>query len=308
MPAFFNGVFGHKPSGGFVPGTGQYPMAQGKAARYLTTGPLCRHASDLLPLLEIIVGSDGFDHGCNEVKEGFQFVRQPIDFSKVKIYWIDENNCPGTKKVSEDMKNALHLCVKHMKEKFGCEIIHASKTFPELKYSFDIWSSMLQEGNPISFTSLMADGKPFSAHKEFLLWLLKGSSVYTLPALGLCVGEELATLLKSKAKRDVEKGLQLKKKFEEVIDQNSIIFYPSYPEPAPKHGKPLVLPVNYVYTGIWNMMEAPVTQVPLGLNKQGIPLGVQVVGAHGNDYLTISVAQELEKAFGGWTPPSQPSL
>ena len=27
MPAFFNGVFGHIPSGGLVPGSGQYPMA-----------------------------------------------------------------------------------------------------------------------------------------------------------------------------------------------------------------------------------------------------------------------------------------
>ena len=31
MPAFFNGVFGHKPSGGLVPGTGQYPMAENEA-------------------------------------------------------------------------------------------------------------------------------------------------------------------------------------------------------------------------------------------------------------------------------------
>ena len=27
LPAFFNGVFGHKPSGELVPGTGQYPIA-----------------------------------------------------------------------------------------------------------------------------------------------------------------------------------------------------------------------------------------------------------------------------------------
>lgn len=42
MPAAFNGIFGHKPTGGLVPGTGQHPMAQGEAARILTTGPLCR--------------------------------------------------------------------------------------------------------------------------------------------------------------------------------------------------------------------------------------------------------------------------
>ena len=33
MPAFFNGVFGHKPTGGLVPGSGQYPAATGAAWR-----------------------------------------------------------------------------------------------------------------------------------------------------------------------------------------------------------------------------------------------------------------------------------
>jgi fatty acid amide hydrolase 2 len=58
-----------------------------------------------------------------------------------------------------------------------------------------------------------------------------------------------------------------------------------------------------MYTAIFNVLELPVTQVPLGIGKRGLPLGVQVVGAHGNDHLTIAVARELEKSFGGWVPP-----
>ena len=50
-------------------------------------------------------------------------------------------------------------------------------------------------------------------------------------------------------------------------------------------------------------MEMPVTQVPLGLNSEGLPLGVQVGATHGNDHLTVAVAMELERAFGGWVPP-----
>jgi fatty acid amide hydrolase 2 len=44
MPAFFNGIFGHKPSPAIIPNEGQVPLAQGEAARYCTTGPLCRCA------------------------------------------------------------------------------------------------------------------------------------------------------------------------------------------------------------------------------------------------------------------------
>jgi fatty acid amide hydrolase 2 len=46
-----------------------------------------------------------------------------------------------------------------------------------------------------------------------------------------------------------------------------------------------------------------VTQVPLGLNGDGIPVGVQVAAAPDNDHVTIAVAQELERTFGGWRPP-----
>jgi fatty acid amide hydrolase 2 len=54
---------------------------------------------------------------------------------------------------------------------------------------------------------------------------------------------------------------------------------------------------------VFNLTGLPVTQVPLGLNEKGLPLGVQVAARVGNDHLTIAVALELERVFGGWTPP-----
>jgi fatty acid amide hydrolase 2 len=54
---------------------------------------------------------------------------------------------------------------------------------------------------------------------------------------------------------------------------------------------------------VFNLTGLPVTQVPLGLNDDGLPLGVQVAAARGGDHRTIAVARELERVFGGWTPP-----
>jgi len=39
-------------------------MAEKDALRYLTSGPLCRRAADLMPLLCILAGPDGVDTGC----------------------------------------------------------------------------------------------------------------------------------------------------------------------------------------------------------------------------------------------------
>src|SRR5262249_8717417 len=61
MPAFFCGVFGHKPTGGLIPNTGQFPIAENDALRYLTTGPLCRRAEDLWPIVRTLAGPDGED-------------------------------------------------------------------------------------------------------------------------------------------------------------------------------------------------------------------------------------------------------
>ena len=61
VPAFFCGVFGHKPSPGLVPNTGHYPPTAGRASEMLATGPLVRRAEDLMPLLSIMAGPDGVD-------------------------------------------------------------------------------------------------------------------------------------------------------------------------------------------------------------------------------------------------------
>jgi len=59
LPAFFNGVFGHKCSPGLIPNSGQFPSANGAEAEgMLSTGPLCRKAVDLWPLLRILAGPD----------------------------------------------------------------------------------------------------------------------------------------------------------------------------------------------------------------------------------------------------------
>lgn len=56
---------------------------------------------------------------------------------------------------------------------------------------------------------------------------------------------------------------------------------------------------------VFNLLSVPVTQCPLGLSSQGLPLGVQIVTTPYNDQYTIALANELEKAFGGWESPAK---
>ena len=136
-----------------------------------------------------------------------------------------------------------------------------------------------------------------------LLRSLWGGSPYTIPSLGLALLEQLPKILPDNTAKFVSEGRALRAELVERIGPNGVMIYPPYASPAPRHRKPLVPPFNWVYTAIMNVMELPSTAVPLGLNAAGLPLGVQVVGIHDHDHVTIAVAKALERAFGGWVPP-----
>lgn len=63
--------------------------------------------------------------------------------------------------------------------------------------------------------------------------------------------------------------------------------------------------VIFSLPAIFNVLGLPVTQCPLGLSSEGLPLGIQLVAASYNDHLTLAVARYLEEAFGGWVLPGK---
>ena len=77
MPAFFNGIFGHKPSTGIVCNMGQIPVANGTLDSYLVTGPLSRFCCDLKPMLKVMMKPEK----VNVLK-----LDDPVDLKKIKVF------------------------------------------------------------------------------------------------------------------------------------------------------------------------------------------------------------------------------
>lgn len=293
IPAFFNGIFGHKPTGGLVPNTGHYPNTEGKALRFLTSGPMAKHAEDLWPVLKIISGDDRQDKGILSFP-----LQEPssVDMKKISVLDVSDN---GMIPISDELKFIQEKAVESL-ARLGAKVTKVQ--LASLKESFFIWTSMLSEAGGRSFKNMMGDGIDINPGIELFKFMV-GSSNHTLPGILLSFAEDVPRLFPQLSKEFVEKGEALKKEFDEIVGENGVMLYPSYPEVAPLHNKPLVNLFHWMYTAIFNVLETPVTQVPLGLNQNSLPLGLQVVGSHGNDHLTIAVAMELEKVFGGWTPP-----
>lgn len=291
MPAFFNGVFGHKPSSGLVPNTGQHPVSHGEALKYLSTGPLARRAEDLWPLVKLLAGPDGVDEACAER----DLAPATVDFSRLRVVDVPDN---GAMPVSPTLQEAQAKAVRHLAS-LGAKVETAR--LPALERSFDIWSSMLSAAGGPTFSELMANGKRYSALLSLVAWTMRRSD-HTLPALALSLLEGATKLTPGRTRAFVEQGHRLRAELNELLGDDAILVYPSFSRPSPRHYQPLVMGFHWVYTAILNVMELPVTQVPLGLSPTG-PTGVQVAAAHGRDHATMAVALELERAFGGWVPP-----
>lgn len=294
MPAFFNGVFGHKPSGGLVPGSGQYPMANNQALRYLTTGPLCRKSADLKPLLKLLSGKDGLDEGVLDFNIDWE---EKLEYSKLEVISITDN---GIISVSSELKEIQSKVLNFLKSK---GVKERKIEFPELKNSFEIWSAMLSASGGSSFENLLFQGRDYNLGLEVIKSIF-GQSEFTLPGLGLAVIEKIPKIFPSDTKKFIDLGLRLKEKFNKLLNKNTILLFPSYSSTAPYHNEPILRTLDWIYTAIINVMELPSTQVPLGLSESGLPLGLQIISNIGRDIQCINIAIELEKEFGGWVPPN----
>ena len=78
----------------------------------------------------------------------------------------------------------------------------------------------------------------------------------------------------------------------------------------PKGDKPLCVngePKVYFEALRWTtpvgQVYLPSTVAPIGLSKNGLPIGIQVVGRYGADRTTIKFAGFLSELCGGYQPP-----
>jgi fatty acid amide hydrolase 2 len=105
-----------------------------------------------------------------------------------------------------------------------------------------------------------------------------------------------------RVRRLLERGHELAAELREAIG-DGVLLHPAHPRVALLLGATVGRPWLLTPSAVFNLAGLPVTEVPLGLSGAGLPLGVQVAAGPNQDHVSIAVALELERAFGGWTPP-----
>ncbi|XP_032677747.1 fatty-acid amide hydrolase 2-B isoform X2 [Odontomachus brunneus] len=295
MPAFFNGIFGHKPSKGVISNDGQYPSAHSDDQdQLLAIGPMCRYAHDVTLTLKILV----------DKKADLLNLDQKVDISRIKIYYMEDDGgqrliSPVDPEIKTTMKQVLNYFEK-------AHNIKATKiNIKKLRKGLALWLANMtcKDDKDFSYELTNRQGH-LNVWLEFVKWIFFMSN-HTLVALLTAMFEKCGMKYGSeKHVKLIQESKDLFQEFKDILGEDGVFLYPTHPTAAPMHHEPLIKPFNFSYTAIINVLGLPATACPLGLNKQGLPIGIQVVGGLYQDRLTLAVAEELERGFGGWVPPS----
>jgi fatty acid amide hydrolase 2 len=288
MPAFCCGVFGHKPSTGLVPITGTFPAPRGDTARLVVNGPLARRAEDLMPLLRVLAGPDEEDLLSRTMPLG--------DPAEVRLDGIRVllSEHAWLRPISRELLLARERAAAVL-ESLGAKVEHLQ--LKAARKMVEPYLAILSRGGSLH-DILRAEGSDVGWRST-----VRRSGEHTLATKLLLLGEPLTS--RSAAFRTgsaMAAGLDFAREFVATVG-DGIVLHPPAPTVAPRHGRTVGKAYWPQPMGLFNLAGLPVTEVPLGLNERGLPLGVQVAAGPGRDHVTIRVAQELEKAFGGWVPP-----
>ncbi|RZF41872.1 hypothetical protein LSTR_LSTR005334 [Laodelphax striatellus] len=301
LPAMYTGGFGHKPTPGYVSNRGHVPTATDTHwNNFFTLGPMCRFAEDLPPLLSCIIDDP------LKVKE--LKLHEPVDLKKVRVFYAEDEgpNSITSDKMCTEMRGAMRRAIHHLKVKYGIEAkkVHIKGLEDSLELSAMIMLRM--KGIPNVFQKSENTPDEWNSVTLEILKRITCLSSATLPSIlyapAKCVADRVSD--------DYYKTMLLRKRdimdqFQELLGNTGVFLYPTFPYPAQYHYQIFYNLMNTSYLAIYNVLEMPVTACPLGLNHEGLPMGIQVVGWQGQDRLTMAVSQALEKEFGGWIPPPE---
>ncbi len=294
QPSAMCGVVGLKPTYGLVSRYGIVAFASSLDQ----AGPVTKTVKDSALMLNVL--------SCHDEMEETSVKRDKIDYMRsftgsvkgIKIALIKE--CFGDG-LDEEVKQKI-MDAKSFYESQGAEIIELSipvfndilacyyilssaeaasnlSRFDGVKYGFSI-------ENPKNLNDLYLQNRSKGFGKEVKRRIMLGNYV-------LSSGYYDAYYKKAKK---VQK--KLVKQFAEVFKLCDVILMPTAPTPAfkigEKVGDPLSMYLSDIYTVPVNIAELPAISVPCGVSKNGLPIGMQLIGSKFSETTLFNVADVFE--------------
>jgi aspartyl-tRNA(Asn)/glutamyl-tRNA(Gln) amidotransferase subunit A len=297
QPASYCSTVGMKPTYGRVSRYGLVAFASSLDQ----IGPLAKNVSDCAIMLNALAGYDSADSTSvpqdvpdytAALQKGLKGIRVGIP----KEYSATEGMDPA---VSEAVDNAVQVI-----EDMGAEKIEVS--LPHTEYAVAVYYVIA----PSEASSNLAryDGVKYGVREKDQNELIQmyrrtrsqgfGSEVQRRIIIGtycLSAGYYDAYYGKASQVRTL-----IMEDFRKAFETCDVVVCPVAPTPAFKIGEkvddPLTMYLMDIFTISANLAGIPGMSVPCGFSKQGLPIGLQLMGKHFNEEMLLKVAYNFEQA------------
>ena len=297
-PAHFCGVYGHKPTWGVVPDQGHALPGMSAPPDIAVCGPLARSAEDLALSMSIVSGADPFRERGWRLELPRPEKRSLSEF-RVAV-WPNDAAAPVATEVADRVQDLADRLAK-----LGATVSDTARPAIDPHASHETYLYMLN--------GVMSAGLPDEVYDGM---------VAAEAALDPEDRSTTATSLRAAVARQRDWARQdhararLRLAWRAFFDEWDILLCPTTATPAfPLDESPLAgrridvdgEPQPYFqqlfWAGLVTVAYLPSTVFPTGPSREGLPIGLQAVGAEFDDHRTIDFARLVAESFGGFTPP-----
>jgi amidase len=291
-PASFCNVVGFRPSAGLV---STWPTAS-PFFSYSVSGPMGRRVEDVALLLSVLAGDDPRVPFSLAV-DGHTFA-PPLraDVGRVRVAWSPNlGGLPVTRAVTEVLESAGRSAMTGL----GWQVDEIEPDFSGADEAFRTWRF---------WDHAMALGDLFEAHpdafKPDLAWDIESGMAVTSP--DLMRAERLRGEVYRRIQRVLSEHDVLACPVSQVAPFSVELPWVTEIEGVAQHTYLDWMRVAYFIT----VTGLPAVSVPCGFTKDGLPIGLQLVGRPRGDLRLLEIAHAFEEATGAWTrrPEESPLL
>ena len=297
QPASFCGIVGLKPTYGRISRFGLVAFASSLDQ----IGIFGQTSKDVADVLGVIAGRDAHDATTADVKVPNYAEELSKDITGKRIGVPRQLFGEG---LDGEVRDAVEAAIDNYKN-LGAEIVDIE--LPNSKYSIAVYyiictaeaSSNLARFDGVRYGFRAEDAGEL---REMYMKTREegfGAEVKRRIMLGTYVlssGYYDAYYAKAQKVRTL-----LKQDFINAFGQCDAILTPTAPTPAFKIGEksddPLAMYLSDIYTASANLAGIPGISVPCGLSKDGLPIGLQLVGRHWSEAVLLNLANVYETEF-----------
>jgi amidase len=296
IPAHFCGVAGLFPTPGRVSSLGHFPPTDGALAEGASLGPLARQVDDLALLFDALTREDDAHDSSQPNDFGQHDFRQQLSETQLRGLRVACYTDDGIVPVTSETKHAVESAASAL-EAAGLEMIEARP--PEMLRATELWLALFsREVGKI----VRAE---YAGREE-----LAGASGR---ALLKREEEETTAAVAPEDRFDAwAERERLRAALLERMRETPLLLTPVGAVAAFAHGTRKVSVGDrefntfraFSYAQACNVYALPAVCVPAGRTREGLPIGVQIIGRPFQEQLVLAAARVVETARGGWRPPN----